>query len=632
MELGRAGEHGEPRENTKWLTAATEHYGDVPLPPRAPADAQSDVGGIISPDWPPQSDERVAIDAPLPATSAVDAAIEIEGPEEVDTDQPTESASQAADELTYTVVPDYTDPFLYARPNSLVITHDPRLEQARDAATAIFDAETIAQLEAAHDPLNLPAIVGEQGEVDIIDPNLGTKLLLQDVADLGRAADAVALPQTAARDLALAVLEGTRSPRLPLDGPDTVRGVAVMRRALVASAENGVVHEAGVASLQRVIAASADREVISEGLTLYDAALRAGFSPQEGVRTVEQFLDNRSYDDISLTATPYCDMLRTFDGVGADPEAIKTLLAGIDQVCGGGQASLCKDVRQTVERATWYFDNTPQEVLAHLAGGVRRGLALPDMLKEITNTPPSEREAWGSVDRYFSSVEGPLHHSPLPYQSKRRLDEGIEDIVILTDADVRRGEPVAEGMWFFDPSSDVWYSYGGETKNVGRAGLAHITPAYDPSRLGHELHVFHTHPSTMRADHRLASALPSSMDYGAAAALQQLSSSPIRLRSFISHHFGITEYTFPHGDLHRIEDVANGWKSFETNMLQSFGVDTFTQLLKVWGDAVMPEVLRRLNSALPDGFELRLYPRGTDIAAAVQANASPPAGASRATD
>jgi|GEM_PF-2575835 len=632
MELGRAGEHGEPRENTKWLTAATEHCGDVPLPPRAPADAQSDVGGIISPDWPPQSDERVAIDAPLPATSAVDAAIEIEGPEEVDTDQPTESASQAADELTYTVVPDYTDPFLYARPNSLVITHDPRLEQARDAATAIFDAETIAQLEAAHDPLNLPAIVGEQGEVDIIDPNLGTKLLLQDVADLGRVADAVALPQTAARDLALAVLEGTRSPRLPLDGPDTVRGVAVLSRALVASAENGVVHEAGVASLQRVIAASADREVISEGLTLYDAALRAGFSPQEGIRTVEQFLDNRSYDDISLTAVPYCDMLRTFEGLGADPTAIRALLDGVEQTPADDQPALCRSVRLAVMRAAGCFDVTPDEVLEHLKGGLQRGLALPAMLEEVHAFPREEHETRGTVDRYFTPAEGSLHHSPLPYQSTGTLSEGVEALTELTDADTRRGESVSEGTWFFNPVSDTWYSLGGETTDLGGSNAVHDMLAYDLHLLGETLYNFHIHPNALLSvRNALDAALPSYIDYELIATMLRQASGPTQIRSFVSHRLGVTEYSYP-SDPQQLEEVARGWMARVSAVIESFGVGTPAELFTRQGHAVIPEVLRRLNASLPDGFALHYYPHGTDIAAAVQANASPPAGASRATD
>jgi len=393
----------------------------------------------------------------------------------------------------------------------------------------------------------------------------------------------------------------------------------VLSRAVVASAEDGVMTEEGVANLQHVIAASAARESIPQGLLLYDAALRAGFSPQEGARTVEQFLDSRSYDDIQVTAGPYRDVLQTFEGVGADPEAIKTLLAGIDQVSGSSQAEVCSTVRRAISNAAWHFDVTPHEMLDHLSGGLKRGLALPGMVEEVDDIFVPAYANQGAVDRYFTPVAGPLHHSPLPYRTESPLNIGIEDIVDLTDADTRRGEPVAEGSWFFDPTSQAWYSMGGETVNQGGGSILNYVTLYDASLVSDTPYHFHIHPNSLIPPaHRLSSALPSNNDYRAISAIAQASSGPVGMRSFVSHRLGFTEYVCPSDDPLGIESVAEGWNALQTTVFRSFDCADAEQLNDKYGEAIFPELIRRLNEALPDGFALRYYPHGTDIAGAIQ--------------
>jgi hypothetical protein len=160
------------------------------------------------------------------------------------------------------------------------------------------------------------------------------------------------------------------------------------------------------------------------------------------------------------------------------------------------------------------------------------------------------------VNNYFIEKDGCLDFVSLPYQMHRPLEKGIADLRKLYGNKTTEWERVDEGFWAYNPKTQNWFSFGGETK-IESGRVRHEMLPVNLELLGEELYLFHLHPDAYRcmvapSRHDISNPLnatilgdfilgtPSRADY---ALLDELKGPGVTTRAFIVHKRGITEYS-----------------------------------------------------------------------------------------
>ncbi len=225
----------------------------------------------------------------------------------------------------------------------------------------------------------------------------------------------------------------------------------------------------------------------------------------------------------------------------------------------------------------------------------------------------------------FFEINTPLEHAPQPYQKRTSFNQGIRELEKLVFAKPRKGEEAAEGMWVFDPISNVWYSLGGKIEVLNQC-VRHKFVQYDISKLTNEPVLVHVHPEyyeMMLAPSnealvypeykekvtKVLSATPSGADYKGIAELLQRVSLPVRPRSLILHSLGITEMTIPN-DVSALEGMGAVSRDLRDEVLMEFDIEGYHTR---WGNresnfAFAQKIIGDLNTKLPSGFGLILSP------------------------
>lgn len=272
---------------------------------------------------------------------------------------------------------------------------------------------------------------------------------------------------------------------------------------------------------------------------------------------------------------------------------------------------------------------TPNEMLTELATRIRNGGKEVLLLEDLG----SEEKVSAFEERYFTEIAGELIHAAQPYKNKRSLNGGVRDLERLATANSSEWEEVGEGMWFFDPTEETWYSLGGKleypsmsqvlSRSVER--VRHNFVSYDISEISDNPLLFHIHPaesSVFIAPPRESithqqlrdpltkylSATPSRADYSVVAGFMKDAKSPIHPRAFIAHSLGVTEYKIPN-DIGQIETMSQNSRAIRDTVFLDVDADGEYYSRK-YSDhfSFVEELIRKQNKLLPEGFELILYP------------------------
>lgn len=242
-------------------------------------------------------------------------------------------------------------------------------------------------------------------------------------------------------------------------------------------------------------------------------------------------------------------------------------------------------------------------------------------------------------ERYFTEVNGELEHAAQPYRNRRSLNQGMRDLEKLAVASMYRWEEVGEGMWTFDPTAGIWYSLGGklelpsmEEVLSGRAErVRHNFIPYDISALSEHPQLFHIHPEgletfvappresltyhAMRDDiTKFLSATPSRADYRIMAELIKQAKGQVKPHSFIVHSLGVTEFTYP-TDIGALEEMGQKSRDIRDQVMLSFDVGKYIAMTRGAYDRfeLISILVEGLNRSLPQGFNVRLHPVGTNF-------------------
>jgi hypothetical protein len=142
---------------------------------------------------------------------------------------------------------------------------------------------------------------------------------------------------------------------------------------------------------------------------------------------------------------------------------------------------------------------TRKEVLEMIGQRIDDGERVEEILESLVSEKISNDnfdriiDSKTDRDRYFFKKEGNLEILTTPYQTKKSLEEGIDDLMILTNESIDKIEGSGEGCWVFDNENSIWYSLGGKD-NLSFCRVRHEFVDYDLSRLGKDLRIFHIHP------------------------------------------------------------------------------------------------------------------------------------------
>jgi hypothetical protein len=334
-------------------------------------------------------------------------------------------------------------------------------------------------------------------------------------------------------------------------------------------------------------------------------------SPEVSMKLTDTHLNEGTPAELMYVMPQFRDALRTLDGADADPSMIQEVFEQIGELNAPNRAIACL----AVERAVTF-------------GPVATSLTITEVLHEITITlrargteglnmdrySPDGPVLRGQRDTYFPERPGPLENRATPSRTQRSWEEGMADMVRLTDASPQRGEPVSEGWWIYAGNS-TWYSLGGQTINHGNGGASHTIVSYDVSELSRTPVQFHSHPRFLSESDgvlELMHVLPSRSDFGMAAHIKENARQPVQPRTLVSHSLGLTEYTHPAAPY----DIRRGVVEYEVAREKFFRifrddrhiVNTAKALGKL---AFVEEMFRYINQRLPQGFSLKFYPRGT---------------------
>ena len=230
----------------------------------------------------------------------------------------------------------------------------------------------------------------------------------------------------------------------------------------------------------------------------------------------------------------------------------------------------------------------------------------------------------------FFELNTPLEHAPQPYKKRGTFNDGMHDLERLVFASRGKFEEVAEGMWVFDPKSNVWYSLGGKTEIVPKA-VRHKFVSYDISKLSDEPVLVHVHPEHFerwieppndalaypeykQKITKMLSGTPSCADYKAIAEFLKEASQPVNPHAYIAHSLGVTEVKFPN-DVSALESMGETSRDLRDNVLVEFDAENYhSQHGNEERDyTFVRRLMRDLNGRLPEGFGLTLNPLGYEF-------------------
>ncbi|HEV7454120.1 MAG TPA: hypothetical protein VGO07_02570 [Candidatus Saccharimonadales bacterium] len=575
---------------------------------------RSDPGPEREPDLPPA---QQAVSAPLgelavdPSGSALP-----EGPEPAPVADQPETVSEPQD------LPPAAPDAVAAVANEAIVT-DPELASLLTQGIEALGEERLDHLLRANDRFNRAVTTMHEDGSETVDEQYYSRRFLRQIPDYAAAATEAGLEPEQAQGLLVHALDSAHHPNF--DYSD--RTAAHLTRAMGTAANAGEpLTEANVQQLKDLISVAAENDVVRPGLQAYVAARQAGLSSEDSVGLVNDYLASQNYRQIGYNISRFTRALSTLNIAGVDPELTKETFAAFRTVRPEPRSAVYDEFKNLITMGAPAMGKTAAELMQATVDRLRGGAAdMHDAIGQVirgegepasidSDAPvvidPAERR-----DKHFIPVSGPLGHAALPYRTERSLNDGVRDIEKLTAAVSYHGDVVGEGAWVYSPEKGTWYSLGGETEFLAGGDARHTYIHFDPSELSGTPLFFHVHPEDV-AIHgdRIGHVFPSDADYRTVATVQENAGGPVTPRSFISHGLGITEFTFP-ADSQAIRAVSEIAQDMQHSLFARFGDErTMMQQARAAGEYEFAQwCVGQINAALPDGFNITLYPRGVNL-------------------
>jgi hypothetical protein len=455
------------------------------------------------------------------------------------------------------------------------------------------------------------------------DPNHAHKELLRELPGYTHAAGEASVTPDQATDVLTHAMDAQSWPDLPSLGTGDTLASHLTKIFDASAAKGEAVTPADLDNLKQLISQASENSVIPMTLASQAAGIRAGLSMADSTALVQGHLATANIR-IGSNMHHFRDALQALDSAGIDPSTTQQVFQQVQNMHAERRLDVYDAIKEYTIFGTGRDDmSTPDERMGHIAAHLQPDMSGKDLINTLRRDDtlgdhpqpyhPGERR-----DRHFREVPGPLENRAVPYRTPGSFDEGMRDIRRLTFADDWRGDVVSEGHWVHDGDTDTWYSLGGETtKTTDMEGTTthHSSPYYDISQLSEVPRSVHIHPDRhLTGADKFGHALPTNADYNAAARIIDEATNPMRLRSFISHAYGVTEFTYPQNP-NAMRQVAQVFEDIRTEFFSRFGGENqILQVARRMGDqAFAAACVDHLNSQLPPGFSLRYYPPDSEI-------------------
>jgi hypothetical protein len=501
---------------------------------------------------------------------------------------------------------------------------DPALAELLVQNAALLGSEKLDHLLAHHARFDRPSSFRDELGNFSEDRHRRNREFLEHVPGFMAAAEQAAVPQEQAQELLEHTLDNVQNPKLNIQG--SARITALLAKTFAASGENSLT-EQNLAQLKTLISTVSEDNVIPHTLETLEAAQKAGLSLEDSMQLVDGYFQTSNGRQVYEHMDSFREALRTLHVAGVDPQLVKDVFQTFDQIDPQYRHEVYDDLRALITNGARVYDMKPEAVLRAALHEVNDETDIEHALGKVVERQQKGTRVEGSepgistprerIDNHFIQKGGQLEHAAVPYQTNRSLEEGLSDIKELTGAERYFGDVVAEGHWIFDPHTDTWYSFGGETKRdpVTRT-TSHTSQKFDVSELSDTPYDFHIHPTdNEKIADRYGHIFPSNADFKTAATMLDDAGNTVSLRSFISHRYGITEFTYP-ADTNALREAGEHFETLRDAYFEQCIGDEYDVLATArhMGD---PEFIRAIvadiNSHLPETFAIKIHPHGTNL-------------------
>jgi|GEM_PF-3513936 len=511
---------------------------------------------------------------------------------------------------------------------------DKELNDLLSLNSQLLGAEGLERLILKHQKFNTPVWVGLDDGSKIEDKNFQIKRVLREMPDFIEMAKGIKLTPDKAQDL----LETAFDSDL-FDFSQTEVYVSLFTKVFNQAEEKRLeFSKQDISRIKKMISLAGKYGVINHSLYAFSTALRVGLSVEQSTSLIMKFpkadghLAGYSFspfisalNSLVLSDIPPDLVVKTFKALSEDrpyyrQSAFNLFEEAVLYHCPSGRMTPEKLLRD-------YFEN-PQE--GDMEEYLSKVLDIDGSKKLPTGGKGEITSSLEDKNSYFTPKKGLLEYLPVPYRIKMGLNRGEVDLEYLTP----RAESVwvekGQGFFVFDPSSSTWYSLGGKTEIKGGRVL-HFMSSYDIYQLSKTPLMFRVSPEDfeimlfMAPDgdsflktyekplRKFFAAAPGGSDYSNVANLLEFSSGEGRARSFIVSSVGITEFSYPH-DISKIKQMGEKMRELKDQFLLNFdwqGLSRYGQRMDYY--TFVRILIDDLNTKLPSGFSINLYPRGSDL-------------------
>ena len=388
--------------------------------------------------------------------------------------------------------------------------------------------------------------------------------------------------------------------------------------------------------LKEMITVGGNANMQEECLDIFSTAKKIGLSTEQACEIIME-LPQKDGKSSAYTFPYFSRALESFSVAKVDPnllfEAFK-LLGGKSPYSSQGNYQIF-EILVTFGCPTNKI--TPNEMLeyfikhAKITGSADVNIPLLKTFSDELNSvgQKSSDEVMSKkkeTEDYFNKIDENLKFAALPYQTEKSLNRGVRDLGKLAIADVYREiEESGEGMWVFNPDTNIWYSLGGKLE-VTPGRVRHNFVPYDISKLAKNPMLFHVHqeyldimiapreknlksPFLKEKLTKFLLATPSRADYLTTAELTKRSDGVSHSKSHIVHPFGITEFCMP-DDPVKIEEMVQKIGDIRDKVIAE--LDSNKNVANIKNCLNTPEFIQELieeqNKLLPEDFKIIFHP------------------------
>lgn len=506
---------------------------------------------------------------------------------------------------------------------------DSRLRDLVSQCSGLLDHGSLNRIAIAFQRFNTPVNIEDDNGIYRTDSNWSLKELLTEIPGLVESAKEAGLNKEQTEEIILHLLNST-----PYDFERNEINISLLRRMMKMETElGGDIDSRDFVEIKKMIGLGGKYGVIPHSLYSYIKLRRIGISTHDATKMVMKLPDADGHL-AGYTFASFYEAVSSLSVAGVDPNTSREILNKF----GGDRPYYSQgSYRNLTEMITFVCPSeriSPQELLSGILSN-SRGVKRMDeeVLRslesgKINTTKTTKGEVFDpkeDVKKYFILKKGELELAALPYQVRRGLTEGINDLKMIAQARSHRWEDVGEGMWIFDPKENIWYSLGGKLE-VQVNKVRHLFLPYDASILSKTPYMFHIHPMDLEPlirdpyddfpsrefrDHvtKFLSSTPSRADYSVVAETVKNAISEIRPRSFIVHSLGLTEFIYPN-DTEAVEAMAVVSRGIRDRVLLdfdwSFTSDHSPQMVNK--SELVKKLIVAQNRLLPRGFSIKFSP------------------------